>query len=95
MNGNPLTVAGAATVLAPFRVVLTVFPINPLRSRSGNRRYTITLTRCRRQAGLDGYFQHTVFKRFESPLFKLRPNYRRMRWPIEFVFANLHVVFSR
>jgi hypothetical protein len=30
MDSNPLTVAGAATVLVPFRVVLTVFPINPL-----------------------------------------------------------------
>jgi hypothetical protein len=30
MIGNPLTVAGAATVLVPCWVVRTVFPINPL-----------------------------------------------------------------
>jgi hypothetical protein len=29
-TGSPLTVAGAATASAPVRVVLTVFPINPL-----------------------------------------------------------------
>ena len=29
-KGNPLTVAGAATVLAPPGVFRTVFPINPL-----------------------------------------------------------------
>ena len=74
MNGNPLTVAGAATVLAPFRVVLTVFPINPLRSRSGNRRYTITLTRARRQAGLDAYFRRAVFKNSESVSHKTAAN---------------------
>ena len=35
MNGNPLTVAGAATVLVPTWVVRTVFPINPLRFVGG------------------------------------------------------------
>lgn len=38
MDGNPLTVAGAATVLVPVWVLRTVFPINPLALGLGNRR---------------------------------------------------------
>lgn len=41
---------GGSHGLGPFWVVLTVFPINPLRSRSGNRRNSITFWCSGRQA---------------------------------------------
>jgi hypothetical protein len=54
MDGNPLTVAGAATVLDPLRVVRTVFPFRPVAFDSGNRHRQIKARPSRRQAGKDG-----------------------------------------
>ena len=54
MDGNPLTVAGAATVLDPLRVVRTVFPFRPFAFDSGNRHRQIKARPSRRQAGKDG-----------------------------------------
>jgi hypothetical protein len=81
-TGSPLTVAGAATASAPVRVVLTVFPINPL---DFVRRGTIAFTLSGRLAPVNEAKIPVVPERlFEEPAagdrdHKFLPGTRRSR----------------